>query len=132
MCRMDPDLLQEYIDGTIGTLEKVVLEEHLRVCPDCQRELNRLKIMDWDLGEFFEEKTALPPELSVLRATVLNRCLRDEREEATQRAGEDTGSFGMRDLLSIQLATFNNSLQFVGLMTGANREAKPVAPPTGK
>lgn len=48
MCRMDPDVLQDYIDGTIEPLEKIVLEEHLRVCSDCRIELNRLKIVDWD------------------------------------------------------------------------------------
>ncbi|MDP3488193.1 MAG: zf-HC2 domain-containing protein [Bacillota bacterium] len=42
-CKFDQDLLQQYVDGTIGHLERVFADEHLKVCPRCQtlaRELN--------------------------------------------------------------------------------------------
>jgi len=35
-CKFDQDLLQHYVDGTIGDLERVFAEEHLKVCPECQ------------------------------------------------------------------------------------------------
>jgi len=42
-------LLQEYIDGELDFLKSIILVEHLVSCQNCRRELNQLKLMDWDL-----------------------------------------------------------------------------------
>lgn len=125
MCRMDLNLLQDYIDGTIDPLERVVLEEHLRVCPDCRKELNRLKIIDWDLKNYFSEDQAVPvpDELAVFRDASISLFLSEERENASQVI-EDNGKIGFKDVLSIQVSNLNNSLRYINILTGFNREEK--------
>lgn len=133
MCRMDLNLLQDYIDGSIGSLEKLVLEEHLRVCPDCRKELNRLKLLDWDLKNYFVEEAAIPvpDELAVLREASLSLFLGQEKAAAARTAGDDTGGVGFKDMVSLQVSTLQHSLKFVSLLTGLNRAEKPV-PKTSK
>ncbi|MEL7566128.1 MAG: zf-HC2 domain-containing protein [Dehalobacterium sp.] len=126
MCRMDLNLLQDYIDGTIDPLERVVLEEHLRVCPDCRKELNRLKIIDWDLKNYFSDDKAVsvPDELAVLRDASISLFLSEEREDASQVTEEDSGKIGFKDVLSLQVSNLNNSLRYINILTGFNREEK--------
>lgn len=113
MCNMDVRLLHDYIDGLMGPAEKIILEEHLRLCPTCRKELNRLKILDWDLGRFYGEELTVPVELPSLRQRVLEECAREE----VLRLG-DEGGFELKDVFSLQVSTFNNSLKFVGLIPG--------------
>jgi len=126
MCRMDLSLLQDYIDGTIDPLERVILEEHLGVCQDCRKELNRLKIIDWDLKKYFSDDQAVPvpDELAVLRDASISLFLSEERESAPQVTEEDRGKVGFKDVLSLQVSNLNNSLRYINILTGFNREEK--------
>jgi anti-sigma factor RsiW len=67
------DLLQQYIDRDLGALEAMILEEHLSDCQTCRRELNQLKLMDWDLQH--QPVVELPSELAVMRAATVKTCL---------------------------------------------------------
>jgi anti-sigma factor RsiW len=63
------DLLHQYIDGELGPLEKIILEEHLLSCPASRRELNQLKLLDWELKH--QPVIELPAELASCRMTAL-------------------------------------------------------------
>ncbi len=67
------DLLQQYIDRDLDSLEAMILEEHLADCQACRRDLNQLKLMDWDLQH--QPVAQLPPELAVIRAAAVKTCL---------------------------------------------------------
>jgi len=69
------DLVQEYIDGELGSLEKIILEEHLANCRACRRELNQIKLMDWDLKH--QSVVEAPPELESYRMAALKAHLAD-------------------------------------------------------
>lgn len=84
MCDMNKELLHQYIDGDLSPVEKAILQEHINTCADCRRELNQLKLLDWNLR--FEEP-ALPPleDLARLRTHTLDACfaeLETEKDEA--------------------------------------------------
>jgi hypothetical protein len=67
------DLLQQYIDRDLGALEAMILEEHLAGCQTCRRELNQLKLLDWDLQH--QPVVELPPELAIMRTDAVKTCL---------------------------------------------------------
>jgi hypothetical protein len=70
------DLLQEYIDGTIEPLEKIILAEHLSDCRRCRLELNQLKLLDWDMKH--EPVIEPPAELAAYRMAALQTHLKTE------------------------------------------------------
>ncbi|SHN86960.1 zf-HC2 domain-containing protein [Desulfitobacterium chlororespirans] len=62
-CKLDKLLLQDLLDGTIDPLEKLLVDEHLKICPECRKDLNELKLLFWDLNDKSIYEIALPPEL---------------------------------------------------------------------
>lgn len=127
MCALDTRLLHDYIDNLLSPAEKIILEEHLRICSDCRQELNRLKVLDWDLNRFYGAEVAIPDELASLRQKVLEECIGKEVQN-----GRDEGSFELRDVLSLQVSTFNNSLKFVSLIPGLRGREKTEVPGSGE
>lgn len=106
MCRVRHEQLQEYLDGTLDPLVKIVLAEHLRTCEDCQKELNSLKIIDWDLEHFFLKEIDVPPEVSQVRSRVVEECCRSNQPEE---------GFALKDVLALQASTFRTTTQFLRL-----------------
>ncbi len=68
-------LVQEYIDGELGFIEQLILEKHLANCRACRRELNQMKLMDWDLKH--QPVVEVPPELESYRMATLKAHLSD-------------------------------------------------------
>lgn len=64
-------LLKAYVDGQLGDLENILLNEHLKSCPDCRIELNQHIVLDWHLKSS-RENIEIPEELPRLRAKVLD------------------------------------------------------------
>ncbi len=67
------DLLQQYIDGELELLEKIIIEEHLASCQNCRQELNTLKLIDWDLKH--QPIVEVPPELESYRIAAVKKHL---------------------------------------------------------
>jgi anti-sigma factor RsiW len=76
LCDFDRNLLQDYLDRETGPLENLIIEEHLRSCPECQVELEHLMMLFWSLEN--QSETALPEELTQLREETINLWL-DEK-----------------------------------------------------
>ena len=127
MCQLEQKFLHEYIDGSLEPLERIILEEHLRGCLVCRQELNRLKIIDWDLHKLYEEEISIPPELVKLRQKVLKNCLSEETSQAT-----NTGAISSSDIWNLQVATLNNSLKFITLLSAKSRNEKTKTPKPSK
>jgi len=123
MCQMEEHFLHEYIDGTLLPLEKTILEEHLRNCCQCRQELNRLKVIDWDLRRSYQEDIRIPAELSCLRHNILEMCFSDQ-------AGQELPGKAItsKEIWELQKATLNNSLKFLTLMSSQLRREKHPAP----
>lgn len=73
--KMDTELLQDYLEGTIEPFEKLIVESHLNVCRACRRELSELKLMFWELGNKSNYEIEYPEELNGMSEGLINRVL---------------------------------------------------------
>ncbi|MBB6218844.1 hypothetical protein HNQ80_005019 [Anaerosolibacter carboniphilus] len=105
-CKFDEFLLQEYLDGTIDVLEKIILEEHLKSCAYCRRELTELKLLMWEFESLPDIE--LPSEIPLLRSKTLNQ-LQD---------AHGTNSFGIKELVDLQRNVLQNAGSFLEMAPG--------------
>ncbi len=104
-------LLQLYIDDGAEEPAATLLAEHLKSCSSCRRELTRLKALDWELRN--RSNTDVPAELGTLRRATLDACF-------AEVSAEEEGSFGVTDLLSLQVSIWQGSTAFVSYLPGSN------------
>jgi len=101
-------MLQLYIDSELNSLEKLLLEEHLKDCASCRKELNRLKILDWDFNSIAEKIDI--PALSGLRKTTLDQHIKESQEGKS--------AFGLKNVYELQYNTLKNSVNFIQHIPG--------------
>ena len=71
-CKFDVSLLYSYVDGTIETLEKIFLEEHIKYCEKCNKELKTIKLIEENLLSIDND---IPDRLSILSESIIENCL---------------------------------------------------------
>ena len=101
MCQFGQEYLQLYIDGELDPLEKLIVEEHLLVCPPCRQVLNQFKIIDWELHN---RDVVIPQKLTTLRHEVI---------ASYTAKNKTTASFGIKELYQIQHQVLKNSVAFM-------------------
>lgn len=109
-CSFDKNLLQGYLEKTITPLENIILEEHLKVCNDCRRDLIELKLLFWELKEM--PCIDLPPEAFAVKNEVL-KMVTDLEIPA-----ENLQSFGIKDLVKIQNHIIHSATLFLKFIPG--------------
>ena len=72
-CKLDKFLLQDLLEGVIDPIEQLFVEEHLRTCKECRKELTELKLLFWDLNDKCNYDITIPAELDYLKETLLER-----------------------------------------------------------
>ena len=102
------ELLQPYIDGQLGELDRILLEEHLKYCFSCQRELNQYIVLDWHL-KGIKEKIPVPEELSQLRAEAIDHYFKEMDLE---------GNITVSDIVKIQYTAWKNVFNGAYYMPG--------------
>jgi anti-sigma factor RsiW len=60
----DDGLLQMYIDGDMGHVERAIVDDHLKGCPRCRQAVLQYKGLLWDLEHPAPEEA--PPELAAI------------------------------------------------------------------
>ncbi len=85
MCKMDKQLLYSYADNTIEPLEKIILEEHLKYCKECENELKEIKNMEYNLEKFDFEDIEIPDRLSILSEIIYDNCLNEVNNEKLEK-----------------------------------------------
>lgn len=105
-CKFDKTLLQDYLENTIEPLEKIFLEEHLKCCRECKKELNELKLLFFDLEFTSREDVKFPNELDGVREMALGMI-----------DSKDNG-FGPVEYLKTQKAVVNGSTTFLKYFAG--------------
>ncbi len=70
-CKLDVTLLQDLLEGVIDPIEKLFVEEHLKTCKQCRKELAELKLLFWDLNDKANYDTSLPTELEHIKGALL-------------------------------------------------------------
>ena len=66
-CNLDSELLEKCFDGEVDVLERVVVENHIRLCPDCAEAYAELEWISLRLREL-DESIEYPQELFALSA----------------------------------------------------------------
>lgn len=119
------DLLQEYLEGTMDQLEKIVLEEHLSACPDCRRLLEQFRLLECELRS--RPAVEVPVELALLRRVAV--------EQHLARSFADNRPSMAKDLIQLHLQIFRYSASHIGynpLNRSLNRVAKKTFSILGK
>jgi hypothetical protein len=79
------ELLPEYLDGLLEGAQRQEVEEHLRTCGECAKELRELKIL---LGAFEREGKAVPPESLTTNFYALLEKEKELASKGVQISGE--------------------------------------------
>jgi len=83
-CKLDKILLQDLMEGTIDPVERIFVEEHLKTCTGCRRELTELKLLFWDLNNKVNYEIDMPEELDTIKDAVLKEvCEKNPRRTAS-------------------------------------------------
>lgn len=106
-CSFDLELLQDFLDGTIDPVEKIVLKEHLKVCSKCSKELLVMKLLFFELHELSKEAVMIPKEMSARREKTL---------EALFQTSESPMSF--TKVLKLQKNNLEYASMFVKFLPG--------------
>ncbi|MFZ5965650.1 MAG: anti-sigma factor family protein [Bacillota bacterium] len=112
-CNFDHFLLQEYLDGTIDPLEKIILEGHLKECVECRKELTSLKLLMWELEDM--DEIEIPEELSLIGEKVIEEMM--DRYDCEE-------TYGIKAFVGLQKHIVQNSGLFIGFMPGVKPGAK--------
>ena len=82
-CKLDKQLLYSLADNTIEPLEKIFVEEHLKYCVECKKELELIKRLDKELNEF-EFEIPIPERLESLSQLLVENCINKMENEDTK------------------------------------------------
>lgn len=110
--KVEGELLQDYLEGTIDPLEQLFLETHLSVCGQCRRELSQLKLAFWELNDKKNYETEFPEELEEMGTAIADRVL-GEKTKSTARKVRD-----------VQVHTMKMTGDFLGRIPGAKQTPK--------
>ncbi len=107
-CKIDANLLQDYLEGTIEPLDKIIIEEHLKLCSDCRNQLLTLKLLFWELDELAKTRIEIPSEVPEIREKILSSLF----------AGS-YNSMSLQEVLELQKKTIANAGMFIRFIPGA-------------
>lgn len=79
-CKLDKNLLYAYADKTIGNLEQIFVEEHLKYCEFCKKDLKLIHVIDKNLNTI-EDDIIFPERLNIISQLVVENCLAETKEE---------------------------------------------------
>lgn len=109
-CKLDNKLLYSLADNTIEPLERIFVEEHLKYCDKCKKELHEIKQIDNLLGEF-EFEIPIPQKLSVLSQLLAENSIDQmENEDMNLRRQnyEEEMKLLKRTIIDAYKVPFNN------------------------
>lgn len=106
-CNLDKDLLQDLLEGVIEPIEKLFVEEHLKSCQECRKELTELKLLFWDLNDKSNYEIEFPAELDQIKDSLLKQTI--------GKASEST----VTALINIQRNNIRTAGKFLDYVPGA-------------
>jgi anti-sigma factor RsiW len=72
-CQELVELVTAYLDGTLSAQERQEFDEHLALCPGCDRYLEQLRVTIALLGELPEDSLSGPVRAELLEAFAARR-----------------------------------------------------------
>lgn len=107
-CKMNEDYIQDYLEGTLGPVEKIIIEEHLKTCEACRRELTQMKLLFWELEGLKEEETILPFEVAEIRSKIINEYFDTV----------DSNGYGLKEFIKVQKQAYEKAGLFLNFIPG--------------
>lgn len=65
-CNMDRVLLEEYADDMLNQVEKILVEQHIKSCSCCRKQLTEMKLLFWEIGNLAKHPIDYPDDLKEL------------------------------------------------------------------
>ena len=106
-CKFDTALLHDYLEGTIDDLDRIFVDEHIKVCKKCKKELTMLKLLFWELNEIDTDEIELPAEMESIREKAIDNIMVD-----------DNSNFSVRKILEFQKKSLENSSIYMNFLPG--------------
>lgn len=109
-CKLDKQLLYSLADNTIEPLERIFVEEHLKYCNECKKELELNEKIEKELSEF-EFEMPIPDRLSTLSKLLADNCINQmENEDANlkNRNYKEEMKLLKRTIIESYKAPYNN------------------------
>lgn len=94
------------MEGTIEPLEKVFVEEHLKICRECRRELTYFKLLHFEMDSLTDIEE-IPLEVEDVRCSVLAQLF-----DSTE------GSYGIKDFVRQQRESLEIAYRFKNYIPG--------------
>lgn len=109
--KIDASLLQDYLDNTIDPLEKIFVQNHLKICDKCRRELSELKLLLYDLDDKNNYIIDYPPELETMRDDIIDSFLGKRKSPS-------------KKIMEMQVETIKTTGKFIEHLPGAKQAPK--------
>lgn len=107
-CKVDEDMIQQYLEGELGRLESIIMEEHLKECKKCRKELTEMKLLMFELEGLGE--VAVPDEAEKVRRKVIDSISHSP----------DSGPFSIKKMMDIQKAILKSSSLYIKFIPGTH------------
>ena len=108
---IDTSLLQDYIEGSLDSLERTFVEAHLTICAHCRKEAAEIKLIMWDLSDKSNYDVEYPQELNSLGLELIDKLAKDNRKTTTK-------------VWEAQKQNLKNSSAFIKYLPGAKQAPK--------
>ena len=109
--KVDASLLQEYLESTIDPLEKIFVENHLKICKECRRELSELKLLFYDLDDKSNYVIEMPAELETMRDDIIDSFLGKRKSPS-------------KKIIEMQVENIKTTGKFIEFLPGAKQAPK--------
>ncbi len=109
--KVDASLLQEYLESTIDPLEKIFVENHLKICKECRRELSELKLLFYDLDDKSNYVIEIPAELETMRDDIIDSFLGKRKSPS-------------KKIIEMQVENIKTTGKFIEFLPGAKQAPK--------
>ncbi|WP_024833063.1 zf-HC2 domain-containing protein [Ruminiclostridium josui] len=109
--KVDASLLQDFLESTIDPLEKIFVENHLKICKECRRELSELKLLLYDLDDKSNYVIDIPTELETMRDDIIDSFLGKRKSPS-------------KKIIEMQIETVKTTGKFIEFLPGAKQAPK--------
>lgn len=109
--KIESSLLQDMLEGTIDPLEKIFMEDHVKTCRECRRELSELKLLLWELDNKESYQNDIPVELNTLGSNMIDDFLGKPKNVA-------------RKIVDVQVHSLKMSKKFLDFVPGSKQTPK--------
>lgn len=120
----NPIVLQEWLEDSLETAERMVLNEHLKECRECRQTINRLKILDWDLSHQ-AVPMADPRQFDEIRKQALRQIAPTAEQAEEGRSGKGLWSLTVGNMkYAVYYTAFNPIARWLPDRLSAKSAAK--------